>query len=731
MSRRKSASARRGFKLLAPLVALGCLLALWPTGLVQQVENLTIDWRFKARASWDPPAHPDLLVVGIGEYSLERLGRWPWARNVHGEFLAHYLTLRPPRAVAFDLLFTEPSQDPALDEVLADGLAFHPGAITAAFATDDGRTAAAAVAELGKTLPLPHIHGDLSQLVGGDTGPVPVPVVAESSWTGFVNSPPSQVDGVRRHLPLLVRYGDQAYPALILQCLMQALELRPDDIEVTLGDSVRFTSPDGEQWRIPIDRHGRVMINYRGRERMPVFDYAGLIEQLIRYEQSGDWPGQLPPLENQILLIGQTAEGLTDFGPTPHRPEDPLVLVHANALNTILRQDYLTVVPLPAVMAGWLLLAWACLWWMDRASTAWGATVPLLLVLIYGGLAMGLFASHSIQLPMFLPIAGFVLLQGGALTDRLVAEMRNKARIKNMFGTYVSPDVVDQMVDSGEEPRLGGETAEITAFFSDVESFSSFSEKLPAERLVSLMIEYLTEMTETMQFHGGTLDKYIGDAIVGMFGAPQPFHDHAHRACLAAIDMQQRQQELREKWRREPGWPEIVHRMRTRIGLNTGEAVIGNMGSPRRFNYTMMGDNVNLAARCESGAKAYGVLTMVTGETRRQAVASRDDIAFRFLDRIVVKGRTQPVEMYEVIGRRADLDQRVLDGIDEYQQALAHYFDRRWDEALAAFERAAALEPRADTDKVHPSSVMLARCRLLKADPPPEDWDGVFRMTSK
>ncbi len=730
MSRRKSATARRGFKLLAPLAGLGCLLALWPTGLAQQLENLTVDWRFKARAGWDPPAHPDLLVVGIGEYSLERLGRWPWVRSVHGEFLANYLTLRPPKAVAFDLLFTEPSQDPAMDEALADGLAFHPGAITAAFATDDGRTNDGK-AELGKSLPLPTINGDPDLLVGGATGPLPVPIVAESSWTGFVNAPPSMLDGVRRHLPLVVRYGDEVYPALILQCLMQALDVRPADLRVTLGDSLSFDTPDGRHWRIPIDRHGRLMINYRGRERMPVFDYAGLIERLILYEQSGDWPEEQPPVQDQILLIGQTAEGLTDFGPTPHRPEDPLVLVHANALNTILQQDYLTVIPLPVVLAGWLLLAWACLWWMERASTILGAIVPLGLVAVYGGLAMWLFARYSVQLPMFLPIAGFVLLQGGALTDRLLAEMRAKGRIKNMFGTYVSPEVVDQMVDSGEEPRLGGETAEITAFFSDVESFSSFSEKLPAERLVSLMIEYLTEMTETLQFHGGTLDKYIGDAIVGMFGAPQPFPDHAHRACLAAIDIQQRQQELREKWKREPDWPSIVHRMRTRVGLNTGDAVIGNMGSPRRFNYTMMGDNVNLAARCESGAKSYGVFTMVTGETRRQSIASQDDIGFRFLDRIIVKGRTRPVEMFEVMGRLADLDQRTQDCMHEYQLALNSYFDRRWDEALAGFERAAALEPRAEVDRVHPSSVMRDRCRLLKTDPPAEDWDGVFRMTSK
>ena len=727
--RPKPASSRKGFRFFGPLAGLGLLLALWPTEFARQLENVTLDWRFKLRVPWDPPAHPDLLLVGIGEHSLKRLGRWPWPREVHGEFLAHYLTARPPKVVAFDVLFTEPSAESAQDEALGDGLAFHPGAITAAFAIEAGQVAGER-GYFGKTAAV-EFEGDLRQLIGGDTGPLPVPVLAESSWTGFANAPPSPVDGVRRHLPLLVRYGDRAYPSLVLQCLLQALDLRPDDLRIRLGHTLEFTAADGKEWRIPIDSRGRVRINYRGRERIASYDYAGLAGQLANYEQTGEWPEELPVVEGQIVLIGQTAEGLTDFGPTPYRPEEPLVLVHASALNMILQGDYLTLVPLVYVLSGWLLLAWLCLWWMGRVSAVWGAIAPLGVVAAYVAVAMLLFATHSIQLPVFLPVAGFILLQGGALTDRLIVEMRAKGRIKSMFGTYVSPELVEMMVESGDEPRLGGQTAEITAFFSDVEGFSSFSEQLSAERLVTLMIEYLTGMAGTLQGCGGTLDKFIGDAIVGMFGAPVALPDHAHRACLAAIDMQDKQAELRAKWSREDGWPQIVHRMRTRIGLNTGAAVVGNMGSPQRFNYTMMGDNVNLAARCESGAKSYGVLTMVTGETRRQAVDVRDDLAFRFLDRIVVKGRTKPVEMFELIGRLADTDQLTQDAIQEYEQALGHYFGRRWDRAIEGFERSAKLEANGGETLGHPSRMMLARCLSLKQEPPGEDWDGVFRMAVK
>lgn len=724
-----SASTRKGFKLFAPLAGVVLLLALWPLESAQQLENVTVDWRFKARVPWDPPAHPDLLLLGIGENSLERFGRWPWPRRIHGEFLAHYLTIRPPKVVAFDILFTEPSADIPQDESLGVGLSFHPGAVTAAFAIEETRPATDGP-YFGKTEPL-LIEGPVESLVGGAAGPLPLPVVVESSWTGFANAPPSPVDGIRRHLPLVVRYGDKAYPSLVLQCLMQAFDLRPADLRIQLGRAIEFTSNDGRDWRIPIDSQARVRINYRGRERIPTHDYAGLAARLANYEATGDWPEGAPKVENQIILVGQTAEGLTDFGPTPHRPEEPLVLVHANALNMILQGDYLTVVPLLHVLAGWLVLAWLCLWWMERLPALWGAAIPVVVVVIYAGVTLLLFVTHSIQLPVFLPVLGFLLLQGGALTDRLVSEMRAKGRIKSMFGTYVSPEVVEMMVESGEEPKLGGHTAEITAFFSDVEGFSSFSEQLSAERLVALMIEYLTGMERTLKGHSGFLDKFIGDAIVGMFGAPMPLPDHAHRACLAAIDMQRKQAELRAKWSREDGWPAIVHQMRTRIGLNTGPAVIGNMGSPQRFNYTMMGDNVNLAARCESGAKSYGVLTMVTGETRRQTQAARDDLTFRFLDRIVVKGRTQPAEVHELVDRASEVGQPAQDAIHEYEQALQHYFQRRWDQAIAGWERAAALEIRAGDAVGHPSKVMLARCLRLREDPPGEDWDGVYRMSVK
>jgi adenylate cyclase len=722
--------------LLAPVAMVGFLFAVSTLDLSQQLENVTVDWRFEARASSDPPADPRILLVGIGEHSLNRIGKWEdWTRDVHALFMDRLL-LRKPGVVAYDFFFSESSKDPDKDEAFAGMMEFFPGAITGAVADDTKRDAEIYPnSTIGKTQPLSRVIGDRSGMLRAPNGLVPIPRFAESAWTGFVNSPPSRIDGIRRRTPLVVEFGGKVYPSFILQILMQLEGIGPERVEVVLGESVNLSKGDEITTRIPIDEGGFMNLNYRGKSAFSPIDYVGLMEWLTEFETTTQWPEPRPPVEGQIILVGQMAEGLTDFGPTPFSAREPLVLVQAIALNNVLQGDYLRVIPLWQVLLGWLPLAWATLWFLRKASVSWSAAIPLALVVAYFAVAFLLFKNESWQFPLFLPVMGFLLVHGYALIDRLVLEMRAKSRIKNLFGTYVSPEVVESMVSSGEDPKLGGQTAEITAFFSDVQSFSTFSEKLDAERLVALMIDYLTAMTDILIYRGGTLDKYIGDAIVGMFGAPLHFPDHAYRACASTIEMHRQLGELREKWRRDGGWPDIVYQMQARIGLNTGPAVIGNMGSPRRFNYTMMGDTVNLAARCESGAKSYGVYTMVSGETRLAAQREKDDIAFRYLDKIVVKGRTQPVEMFEVMGFAADLTPEAVGCIEIYSAGIEKYLARDWDGAVAVFEKSSRLEPFQPgfLPGVHdnPSLVMIARCAEMKGAFLEEDWDGRYLMKSK
>lgn len=721
---------------IAPIAIVGIMLAVAHLKLPQQMENVTVDWRFQSREATDPPADSRILLVGIGEYSLKILGKWEdWNRSYHAGFLER-LSFRPPAVVAYDFFFSESSGDPTHDEAFGGWLELFPGSITGAFArVPEPNADPFDKPSIGKTRPITHFTGNYFNLVQAPNGVVPIDRFAQASWTGFVNSPPSQIDGIRRRVPLVVGFGGRVYPSLVLQILIQFEGARIDDVEVTLGEAVVIKTRDEELHRIPVDEGGFMTLNYRGKAAFKPEDYVVLMERLQQFGETGNWPENQPEVENQIVLVGQMAEGLSDFGPTPFSPLEPLVHVQAVALNNILQGDYLRIVPLWQVLLGWLPLAWGTLWLLRKSSVTLAAVMPVLLVGVYIAVAFAIFRARSVQLPVFLPVLGFLLVNGGALVDRLVLEVRAKGRIKNLFGTYVSPEVVDRMISSGEDPKLGGQSAEITAFFSDVQSFSTFSEKLGPERLVTLMIDYLSAMTDILVYRGGTLDKYIGDAIVGMFGAPLHFPDHAHRACSATIEMQRRQGELREKWRAEGDWPEIVYQMQTRIGLNTGLAVIGNMGSPRRFNYTMMGDTVNLAARCESGAKSYGVYTMVTGETRLAAMAEKDDIAFRYLDKIVVKGRTQPVEMHEVMGFTADLTPEMIGCIEAYSSGVIKYLERDWDGARMAFERSSELEPfqpgKLPGVYTNPSLEMVQRCASFKLNPPDDDWDGRYVMESK
>jgi adenylate cyclase len=372
-------------------------------------------------------------------------------------------------------------------------------------------------------------------------------------------------------------------------------------------------------------------------------------------------------------------------------------------------------------------------------SATWSSWVGAIILLAFIGVAFFLFAKHHIVIPLAAPATAGALTFFIGLIVMMVVEQKAKGRLKGMFGSYVSAELVDQMVDSGEEPHLGGEETAITAFFSDVQAFSSFSELLTPTGLVDLMNEYLTAMTDILQEERGTLDKYIGDAIVAMYGAPIPMEDHAYQSVRTALRMQEKQLDLRDKWAlEEEKWGKcygLVKQMQTRIGCNTGTATVGNMGALDRFNYTMMGDMVNLAARCESGAKAYGAYIMITEETKIAAEKLKDDIAYRYLDKIVVKGRSQPVSMYEPTGFMADLSQETQDCLDCFSQGIDKYLLQDWDGALKMFETAKDLEPNkpgvTPGVKDNPSMILIDRCQVMKENPPGEDWDGVYVMTSK
>jgi adenylate cyclase len=316
------------------------------------------------------------------------------------------------------------------------------------------------------------------------------------------------------------------------------------------------------------------------------------------------------------------------------------------------------------------------------------------------------------------------------LSYKIFIEGKDKRFLKQAFGNYISPELIEIMHESGEAPKLGGEAGVKTAFFTDIQSFSTFSEQLSASVLVELLNEYLTEMTDILLANKGTLDKYEGDAIIAFYGAPMKLENHAELACKTTIQMQEKLLELRKYWVSQGDkWPLIVHNMRMRIGLNSGDIVTGNMGSKNRMNYTMIGDAVNLAARLEESAKQYGIFNHVSQMTQSLCA---DKFVFRELDTIKVVGKSQPVTTYDLMGETGNTEDYLLELKDKFEKGLEYYKNQDWKSALSFFQQSLELEiKRYDDTKTNPSEIYIDRVKNFMLYPPPRDWDGVYTLTKK
>ncbi|MBQ83660.1 MAG: hypothetical protein CMG31_02560 [Candidatus Marinimicrobia bacterium] len=471
------------------------------------------------------------------------------------------------------------------------------------------------------------------------------------------------------------------------------------------------------------------------------------------------------PFYNKIVLIGVSVEVLHDYKQTSfftfagEQNLMPGVEFHANAIQTLLNRNFVSVYGGEIdwseqsrsahilLITGLSLLAYLAISFMNPLLAGLFIVVE---ILVFLSLAIGAFTADSLWLvktligrggsisvpgfqdstlvPVVAPIFGVFIVYTSNVLYRIIVEQKDKQFLKNTFGTYVSPDLIDQMYDSKQEPKLGGQAGYHTAFFSDIQSFSAFSEVLEPERMVALMNEYLTEMTDILLDHRATLDKYIGDAIVAFYGAPVPVDDHEYLACITSLAMENHLSDLRQKWAESGDWPDIVPNMRHRVGLNSGDMVTGNMGSNMRMNYTMMGDTVNIAARLEASAKQYGIYIQVAENTYN---AVKDEFEWRFLDNVRVKGKTQPVKVFELLAEKGKLSEEYSKLIPVFNEGINFYLQQKWDKGLKAFKEAETMEEMFPTRPTNPSAVYIERCEYLKANPPGDDWDGVWTLTQK
>lgn len=718
--------------------------------LVQRLEWRTLDWRTQVRADLGQPGpDPRILVIGIGDRSTINIEPWPFRRAYHAQ-LQNLLSYGDPAVVTWDVIFQNRVDR---DGVPWDGDSDGDFAVTTTHLDTQGIPVVFAavsgpdptgddLSELGVTEPITQIAGDRGRLLGDDYITLPFPGIREHGYIGTVDAPRG-AGGIVRRMPMLVRAGENVFPSLSLQTAMRYWGINGSDVRVVLGDAV-YLEGAGERRRIPIDEHGMLEVNYRYEPmqpedplgiEFPTVEYFDIMIDLHQKHVAQVEAAKAPvDLTDRIVLVGEFS---TDSGPTPRSDNSPLVYLHANVLNNILQNDYLVRADNRWVWGLALAVGFVGTWVSRRYSILLAVAFTLVVVAGFVWFAFAAWIEASVWVSMVAPLAGFTLLQFAVVVHRVLTEQQAKAQMRGMFGSYLSPVVVERMVESGEQPALGGVNEEITAYFSDIQSFSSFSEVLSATQLVELLNEYLTACTDIIQEAGGTLDKYIGDAVVAMFGAPVDQADHAYQACLTTLRVQARLDELREKWTQESDkWPALVHQMRTRIGLNTGSCMIGNMGSRTRFNYTMMGDNVNLAARMESGAKSWGAFNMVTQATRDVCEQrGGDEIVFRSLGRIRVAGRSQPVPIHEIVGLRTALTDQTFECLAHFETGLGAYHEQDWARAASEFNRSAALEPLqvgiSPGVKNTPSTVYQRIVKQMAANPVTLNWDGVYTMKGK
>ena len=704
---------------------------------------------FKMSLRGPRPVSDQVVIVAIDESSLKREGRWPWPRTRLAK-LVNKLTESGAAVIGLDLLFPEKDIYVPFDEVLSEiekkdltglnreklknwlkqvgdsdakfsdairrskrsVLGFFVYTTAEQAAKDSAKKIGSRELELLDSSQYSEVqfsnnflNFDFLQSIYAVGLSLPSLMEAANS-AGHFHFVPDR-DGVLRFVPMIRAHDKALFPPFSLQVLKEATRLNsivrvfPDrGLEILLRDTT-----------IPVTEAGDFLINYYGpRLTFTHLSASDVIDGTVKPEQ----------LKNKIVLVGATAIALPDLHSTPYGPLYPGVEVHATIIENILNQDFLKLPPwtrllsLMAILGAGLLLGVASLYFK-----AVGTAVLLVLgVVSYLIADYVFFTRQGLWVDTVYPVFSQLLVYSGITLYRFTFEEREKRFIKGAFSQYLAPTVVNRLVENPKLLKLGGERKVLTAFFSDVAGFSTIAEKLEAEELVDLLNIYLTDMTEIILKYEGTVDKYEGDAIIAFFGAPIDFEDHATRTCLAALDMQHRLAELRKIWKKE-GRPEMF----MRIGINTGQMVVGNMGSINRMDYTMMGDSVNLAARLEGVNKQYQTYTMLSEFTYDLV---KNDIETRELDSIRVVGKQEPIKIYEALGRKGEMDDLIRLIMPHFKEGLDYYKNWQWDKAIDSFKT--ALNHSKDDG---PSLTYLNRCIAFKNDPPPSDWDGIFTMKTK
>jgi len=740
---------QRIIRLVLSLIVLLVLLvdasAFFEYPFLRKLEN----WTYDARLNFTRPDTVDdtVVIVDIDETSLAKVGRFPWKRDKLATLVNNLFDHYGVQTLGFDIVFAEKDESSGLDAFI--DLAQNELRENKQFIQTLDRIRPSlqydelfARSMLNKNIVLGYyFKSSLQEGEQEKIGALPDPITKmDSEWSkrlpinkaigfganlpilqqsatsgGYFDNPFVDSDGVFRRVPLIQSYNNYLYTSLSLATASAArqnprLELVVEtDGKKSGQDYYALEAINLGQYTIPVDHNGAVYVPYRG--------LAGSFPYISAYKVL-DKTAAKSELKDKIVLVGTSAPGLLDLRSTPVQNVYPGVEVHANIISGILNQS---IKHKPAWTRGYefvmlivvAIAVTAVLTWLSPTLAAL-SSLGIMIFVIAGTL---LAWSNHLILPLASPLLLIGLLFLLHMTYGFFIESRGKRQLAHMFGQYIPPELVDEMSESSTEFSLEGESREMTVLFSDVRGFTTISEGLDPKQLTQLMNALLTPMTRVIHKNRGTIDKYMGDAIMSFWGAPLQDPEHAHHALYAAFDMMTELKVMQQEFKQR-GWPEV----NIGIGINTGMMNVGNMGSEFRVAYTVLGDAVNLGSRLEGLTKAYGV-NIIVSESTKLAVK---EFVFRELDLVRVKGKNEPVAIFEPIGHKNDIDKDVTSELTRYKQALRAFRNQAWDKAEMEFFNLSRSYPDCFLYEEY-----LNRIANYRNNPPGDDWDGVYTHTSK
>lgn len=708
-------------------------------GFIESLERQTYDARINSTLL--NTVDERIVIADIDEKSLSELGRWPWGRNILANLMDTLFDHYNIKVVGFDIVFAENDSSSGLDMLeslaqgqLAEDISFQEtlAKIKPELQFDEQFSESLQ----GRAIVLGHVFNQ-SEAVSINPLPRPIytlsesdrgklPLIQPKGYTtnigalqnsapinGFFDNPVVDEDGIYRRVPVLQEHQGGLYESLALAVSRVALNKdKPTFNIVKDGDYIAIEHVNlGDDHQIPLDKNASILVNYRGRQNsFPYLSIADILSKQIPKEALAD----------KIVLIGTSAPGLLDLRSTPVQKTYPGVEVHANIVSSILdnrvkyEPPYIRAIELIllAVIGIAMMVA------LSFLSPLW-TTVFTFFFSLFIVIANMLAWHQNLVLPLASPLLLILGLFIWQMTYGFFVESRGKRELAKLFGQYIPPELVDEMAEDPTDLLMEAQTREMTVLFSDVRGFTTISEGLESKELSKLMNSFLTPMTHVIHDHRGTIDKYIGDAIMAFWGAPLDDPHHAKNALVAAMNMISTLGAIQPEFKAR-GWPEI----NIGIGLNTAPMSVGNMGSEFRMAYTVLGDAVNLGSRLEGLTKQYGV-SIIVSENTANAVPEFD---FLELDYVTVKGKDKPVKIYEPIGLSIENSKELRQEIRRFNKALALYREQKWE---LAENEIFSLQQSSNTKDRRVYAIYLERIAYFKSNPPAENWNGVFEHTSK